>query len=96
MQLQICHRRRNKLKSKEKLSQIQSNSIFMNRYELSPNLVLSQEQSRPDFFSTTNKLYSHDQENEDYKRGYTSDFYQSRRSEVVKNNQDLSIGSYHF
>lgn len=68
----------------------------MNRYELSPNSVLSPEQSKPDFFSTLNKGNSNDQENEDFKRGFASEFYQARRSEIVKNNQDLSIGSRHY
>ena len=81
------------LKSKEKVLQIQPNSIFMNAIDLNTNLILLPEQSKPDFFGVSNKLNMNDHESEDIKRGYTSDFYRGRRSEVIRSNQNNSLGN---
>ena len=83
-----------KLNSKEKLLQIQQNSIVMNRISITSNVALSPEHSKPDFFGIMNKGYLHDHESEDINRGLTSNFYHGRRSEVVRNIQDLSLGIY--
>ena len=90
------------LRSKEKLGSLQTNngydfqgkteSIVNNDISIVYNDTSIQKQNS-DFKMKCIQRLRNDQEPEDSKRGNTSDFFYGRRSEVVKNNQDLSLGT---